>query len=710
MLKVIIMYRMFRIVVSSLIALLIVLATAFSDPAASASVQPTSPTSPTLAQVRAATTLGPSVPPTPGCASAVPPRPTTALELYGTIHSMGVVVSVGANDDPDRNATASVEYRTGDKPYRAGFPLSRVSSTRFVGSLFWLEPGATYDVRVTLLDKGGTLDCVTLPGRASTRAEITIPAPRNSYYVSPTGSGAACTVSEPCALTTGLNRAGPGQAVVLRGGLYYQGEIKLPRSGRADAPIMIQGYPGETAVLDGADPGTFTWTNIGEGIYRTASRVPDINLVLADGQRLYPYQSLKDLQGLRWKVPGFYAEGTALYVHLANDADPSKAAIVVGRRSYAFLVEQSFVYILNLTFRYYGQGDSRTALIFQDASDNLVQASKFAINDLGIALFRESHRNVIQNNEFYDTIRDWPWDAFYPPEAREAFKKPIGWLDRGGIRFWRPDLRRPRANLRGNIIRRNIFHDYFDGFGVCPGEASADATNETDVYENLVYNAGDDGVESELHCSNVRIWGNTFHDALVGVALAPAQIGPVYAIRNLIYRTGRPRDCPSGGEGPCGGTSFKFGYEVPGSGPMYLFHNTGDAGTNSPGIFLFGPALWPILVSRNNVWASNTSWAIWNMIVENAVDFDHDNLVSARGWSLVRWGDTRYLTLRDFAAATGQERHGLNIDSGFVDPSKGDYRLLPNSQLVDAGVLIPGINDDFNGRAPDIGAFESENR
>jgi len=360
--------------------------------------------------------------PLPSCTTAAPPRATTSLELYGTFHSMGVIVSIGATDDPDQTATVSVEYRTGDKAYRAGFPPSRVSNTRFVGSLFWLEPGALYDVRVTILDEGGALNCVTFEGKASTRAEIRIPSPRSSHYVSPTGSGAACSVSEPCALTTGLNRAGPGDAVVLRSGVYHQGEIKLPRSGRADAPIMIQGYPDETAILDGADPGTFTWTNVGDGIYKTTSRVPDINLVLADGQRLYPYQSLKDLQSLRWGIPGFYAEGTALYVHLANNADPSKAAIIVSRRSYAFLVEQSFIYIVNLTFRHYGQGEIRAALILQNASDNLVQGSKFAINDHGVVLFRESHRNVIQGNEFYDTLRDWPWDAFYPPEA----SKPSG--------------------------------------------------------------------------------------------------------------------------------------------------------------------------------------------------------------------------------------------------------------------------------------------
>jgi len=75
------------------------------------------------------------------------------------------------------------------------------------------------------------------------------------------------------------------------------------------------------------------------------------------------------------------------------------------------------------------------------------------------------------------------------------------------------------------------------------------------------------------------------------------------------------------------------------------------------------------------------------------VDFDHDNLVSPTGGYLVRWGNEGYL-----------------VDPGFAEPSKGDYRLSPNSQLIDAGILVLGINDDFRGRAPDIGAFEFHSR
>jgi hypothetical protein len=39
-------------------------------------------------------------------------------------------------------------------------------------------------------------------------------------------------------------------------------------------------------------------------------------------------------------------------------------------------------------------------------------------------------------------------------------------------------------------------------------------------------------------------------------------------------------------------------------------------------------------------------------------------------------------------------------------PADFDFRLKPGSAAIDAGVSLPSINDDFAGRAPDLGAYE----
>jgi parallel beta-helix repeat protein len=617
--------------------------------------------------------------------SSAPVRAAATLELYGTFHAMGVIVTLAATDDPDEDATAAVEYRTGSEAYHAGFPLSRVSSTHFVGSLFWLQPGTPYDVRITFSDPDGALNGATVSGTGSTRTEIIIPAPGHSYYVSPSGSGTTCSLAAPCSLTEGLSQAQPGQEIVLRGGVYYEGELFLTRSGVAGAPIVIKGYPGETAVLDGADPATFTWTNQGGGVWHTTVNASDPHLVLSNGQRLYPYQSQTDLQNLIWGIPGFYANGTSLHVRLAGDANPNTTTMTISRYVSAFEVEQSFIYFLNLTFRHYGLGSYGKAIYFYNANDNLVQGCTFAVNDLGIGIKRDSNRNVIQDNTFYDVDFDWPWDAV----------KAGSRLETGGIRFYDP------ATGRGNVIRRNTFHDYFDGLGVCP-EATAGVTNETDVYENRVYNAGDDGMETDGQCSNVRIWGNTFHDVLSGISLAPVYTGPVYAIRNLIYRTGV-------GNNSYPGLSFKFNSGYDQSGPMYLFHNTADAALpGSSGIDIESPGTWKTIYARNNIW-SGTEFALSNANPSQPLDFDYDDLYTTLANELVWWdglSDRHLNTLAEFQAATGQEMHGLNVVPGFANVAGGDYVLDSSSDLIDAGVVIPGINDDYVGAAPDVGAFE----
>lgn len=600
------------------------------------------------------------------------------MELYGTFQAIGVKVTIASADDPDQDAIANVEYRiSGTEKYRRGFPLSRVSNTRFVGSIFELFPGTNYDVRVIFSDPDGTFTG-SVSGTISTRAEITIPAPNNSYYVGPAGSGTACSLAAPCSLTEGLSQAQAGDEVVLRGGVYYQGGIWLPHSGTTNAPIVIRGFAGETAILDGADPATFSWISQGGGVWRTSVNVADTHLMTANGNRLYPYQNLADLQTLKWGIPGFYVNGTTVYVRLSGNANPNSTQIAVSRESHAFWIEQDFIYILDLTFRHYGQGQNQKVIQLLNASNSLVQGSTFGINDLGISIWGDAHSNVVQDNEFYDTTYGWSWEAI----------KAGADLEEGGVRIESAD---DKAIIpRGSVIRRNTFHNSFDGLGVCPQDDTTPLpplTNETDVYDNLIYNTGDDGVETDGVCSNVRIWGNKFKNVFAGISLAPARGGPIYVLRNVISGTDY--------------SSFKFVYDPIPSGPMFLFHNTSDGGIN-----INEDTIWPLVTFRNNILLSDGTSV--NNQVDDPLDFDYDVVYSRLGQSLFDWKDTSYYSLADVCAAQGQECHGLQVLPTFADIANGDYGLTAKSPPIDKGIFIPGINDRYAGAAPDIGAFEYE--
>ncbi len=408
---------------------------------------------------------------------------------------------------------------------------------------------------------------------------------------------------------------------------------------------MIRAHTGETPILDGSDPQLFSWVHIGNGVYRTTVNAPDPHLVMADGERLYPYQSSSDLLSLTWGVPGFYASGTTLDVHLTGNADPNAAAMVVTRFNHALFVDRDFIYLIGLTFRYYGLGSYAKAIYLDGASDNLIRGCEIHACDLGIGLKRASHRNVIEDNDFSDTIFDWPWDAVKSGSA----------LETGGISFYDP------MTGRGNVIRRNTFHDDFDGFSVCPSSDTG-TTCETDIHDNLGYDLGDDGVETDGYCSNVRLWNNTFHDLLVGISLAPTYTGPVFAIRNLIFRIGE-------GNSSYSGMPFKFNSGYDPSGTMYLFHNTCHAALpDNDGFEIRSPGSWDNIVSRNNIW-SGTQYALSNDNPSQPLDFDWDNLHTTMVNELVWWdglADRHLNTLGELQAETGQELHGISVDPDFV--------------------------------------------
>ena len=82
----------------------------------------------------------------------------------------------------------------------------------------------------------------------------------------------------------------------------------------------------------------------------------------------------------------------------------------------------------------------------------------------------------------------------------------------------------------------------------------------------------------------------------------------------------------------------------------------------------------------------------------------------------------QFKTLPEFSAATGQDTHSKLVDfdvfrkvtppgpnpQTLYKPADFDFRLRAGSAAIDAGVRLPGVNDGFEGRAPDLGALEGD--
>ena len=85
-----------------------------------------------------------------------------------------------------------------------------------------------------------------------------------------------------------------------------------------------------------------------------------------------------------------------------------------------------------------------------------------------------------------------------------------------------------------------------------------------------------------------------------------------------------------------------------------------------------------------------------------------DNNVYSKNarWRFVSpWAKVRTEVFEEFQKATGYEKNGVQSDS--IVPRVDAGAACGKNFLIDAAVLLPNVNDDFTGKAPDIGPYES---
>ena len=102
-------------------------------------------------------------------------------------------------------------------------------------------------------------------------------------------------------------------------------------------------------------------------------------------------------------------------------------------------------------------------------------------------------------------------------------------------------------------------------------------------------------------------------------------------------------------------------------------------------------------------------------------DFDYDGFGGGPWNIFMKWQRVRYKTFEDARTNAPIERHAVLVDAATAfasgvqrptntdtqyDPAKTDLRPSKDSAAVDAGQVLPGFNDGFKGKAPDIGAYE----
>ena len=648
-----------------------------------------------------------------------------SLELYPTPTAVGIEVACPAGDKaPDAEF---VWRKAGEGTWRNGVDMTVEPKRRLIWASIWpLEQGDKVEVQVTL--KGGGGAPVTLSGATVARKIVLENSGGATYYVSPSGSDTADGgAQKPFAtLAHGAQAAQPGDTVLVATGVYKEGSLFKGLKGAEGKPIIIKAADGAKPVIDGSvviEKGSDAWKQFRDGMYVAdlKLRAGEKRYAAQDGLRMFFYRSIEDLSKdeLLGKRAWFYDETAGkMYVKTGDKSAPSDHVYNVANHTYGVdLTGSDHVVVRGFEVRYCGEtcigvtGASRGCVIYENELHNAPGA---------VNIFGERIDDIVvwKNNAYEKGLTDFTWSAIKASEYR-----------RQGITCF---------SARGSSICYNRVDGYFDSIDpeVWRYTDRIDLNRDLDVMYNDLINCGDDAIEADGGGVNMRIHANRMRNCFAAISIAPVEKGPVYVTRN---------------HGTYKMLFFKLNVGGPESlGWAYCYHNSGYCqvkGEAYGGTAVSFPPGDTMPIS-NKRFANNAIIAkeqgIRNGHAGYMLDYDcYWHVPDAKPlvftWQVMtadgKWPKaTTYRTLAEFAKATARETHGLYTDPMFMstpdlgnvgewqnytttpigayplvpDSSVGDLRLQNGSPCIDRGVVVRGINEDFHGRAPDIGAFETK--
>ena len=582
--------------------------------------------------------------------------------------------------DANRNATVTVQYReTNEAKWRDALPLSRIGGENiyrrrenldytvpdgFAGSILNLKPGTEYECQLRLTDPDGTSGQTTQTVKIRTRTE---PKPysggRILHVYSPEDKGPRVephfTSLMQAYYGAGLGdwsvvwerRAQPGDTILMHAGIY-----KPERLNYVD-PMMTP--------FDG----TMNFTLKG-----TAEKPITIKAA-GDGEVVFDGDGNQNL---------FNVMFTSHHIFDGLTIRNTAVGFMAGQKE--------------------GMG----------ATNLTVKNCRF--EDIGFGVWTEyagSKDFYIADNLFLgreDRMRLIGWTGFMwagvGPYGSHTLKSYYA------IKIYGP----------GHVIAHNSIAYFHDSIGIStygtPGKDPELRASSIDIYNNDMHMNNDDFIETDGGVHNVRVFNNRGVNAHHGgYSSQPVFGGPIYFIRNILYNV------PSG-------VAFKFSAKPAG---LFVYHNTiiGEQIPHDPSANMH---------FRNNLFIGRDTADRGVMAWANATDTyssDYNGYRPNKGvQAQYRWlgpkpGERLYepkpadwksfATLAEFSAATGQEKHGIEVGLDIFEDLKPpnpttrhavyhamdlNFRLKPGGAAVDKGILLPTVNENFTGKAPDLGALE----
>jgi hypothetical protein len=618
-----------------------------------------------------------------------------------TLKSIGVEWRI--KGDANRNAVVAMAYReTGANAWREALPLVRsqgekignlvppradfhpdpnnyINPNMFSGSVLDLQPGTSYELRLSLSDPDGVRGKKVQTVAVRTRAEPMPASGGKTYHVYPIG----WTGEKQQPAFTGLMEA------------YYQGAASsdfqgtyLPRVQAGDTLLVHAGvYQSDRVHYQNGlpHPGYNALSTLFDGTYYlTASGTPEKPIVIKGA-----------------------GDGEVIF-----DGD--------GAQTFFNLMGANYNYFEGITFR-------NANLVFLLGQKNIAGSSGFTLKHSRLYnIGRGVQDDWSGSKNFY--IADNSFIGRHDPAHM------MGWIGSEWAKLpgYPEKLGGPEGSEyavklygQGHVVAYNYMANWHDGVDVATyGDPDVDAQGQEkrdrvpvsiDFYGNDIFNMSDNCIETDGGAHNIRVFDNQCFNSIGGALSAtPLVGGPVYFFRNVVYNT-----------------TTNNVMKVGTAANVLLYQNTfvGEVQMDAPNQF----------IANNVILGVNAAAPL--MRISSYTNYSHSDYnafaFNAKAGSAYEWNTPpfdvgmdwksplpkrSFKTLAEAVAGSGQEKHSVEItyadlvrvsppDRADIQriyaPEDYDFQLAAGSKLVDAGVKLPTINDGFVGKAPDIGAFES---
>ncbi|MBZ5696474.1 MAG: hypothetical protein LAN36_14085 [Acidobacteriia bacterium] len=611
-----------------------------------------------------------------------------------TLVSLGFEWRISGDDN--RNARVDVTFRKrGEREWRKALPLLRlqreqvlggaprdgaahyysyVAPNMFAGSLLNLEPDTEYECRFVLSDPDGVKGKAQRTVVARTRKEPQPAIGGRVYHVYPFGYKGA--KQEPS--FTGLLAA------------YYMGSDESDHANVM--PPRVQ--PGDVILVH-------------TGLYK-------------DSRFTY--------SGFDRTIPAYGTPFDGTY-YLTQSGTPDKPIVIKGAGDGEVIFDgdgcQNLFNLMAGNYNYFeGITVRNTNVAFLLGIKNIAGASGFTLKHSRLEnIGRGVEDQWSGSKDFY--IADNVFIGRHDPSKLQSWWTPAVWAKYPGYPAPITSEYAVKIYGQGHVVAYNYVANWHDGIDIATYGDPDGTPNETpdrvpvsiDFYNNDIYNVADNCIEADGGAHNIRVFRNRcFNSAGGAFSAQPTFGGPLYFFQNLAY------DMTTGGplkliDTPAGvliyqNTFFGQGRLMGPASNVHFLNNLilGDGWAD------------PVLNLRTytNYSTSDYNGFRPNPNVDDAFEWSSPPFEVAadyQGQLVTR----HFKSLKEYSQATGQEKHSVLLDydvflnvtipdksepQRLYNPEDFDFRLKPGSSAIDAGVLLPTINDDFTGRAPDLGAYE----